>query len=91
MYCNVNFNVFFKLIKVHFLASELYVYQNVRCNDKKVFVTVILNNRTFVTIIKIKHKLYIVSRSGPNPSKCKILGAHLATKYGYERRRRDLI
>ena len=27
MYCNVNFNVFFKLIKVHLLVSELYIYQ----------------------------------------------------------------
>ena len=24
----------FKLIKVNFLVSELYVYQNARCNDK---------------------------------------------------------
>ena len=35
MYFNVNFNVFFKLIKVHLLVSELYVHQNARCNDKK--------------------------------------------------------
>ena len=26
MYFNVNFNVFFKLIKVHLLVSELYMY-----------------------------------------------------------------
>ena len=32
---NVNFNVFFKLIKVHLLVSELYIYQNARCNDKE--------------------------------------------------------
>jgi len=32
---NVNFNVFFKLIKVHLFVSELYMYQTVRCNDKK--------------------------------------------------------
>ena len=25
MYFNINFNVFFKLIKVHLLASELYI------------------------------------------------------------------
>ena len=31
---NVNFNVFFKLIKVHLLVSELYIYQTARCNDK---------------------------------------------------------
>ena len=35
MYFNVNFNVFFKSIKVHLLVSELYIYQNARCNDKK--------------------------------------------------------
>ena len=35
VYFNVNFNVFFKLIKVHLLVSELYIYQNARCNDKK--------------------------------------------------------
>ena len=33
MYFNVNFNVFFKLIKVHLLVSELYIYQNARYND----------------------------------------------------------
>jgi len=26
VYFNVNFNVFFKVIKVHFLVSELYIY-----------------------------------------------------------------
>ena len=26
---------FFKLIKVHLLVSELYIYQNARCNDQK--------------------------------------------------------
>jgi hypothetical protein len=25
---------FIKLIKVHLLVSELYIYQNARCNDK---------------------------------------------------------
>ena len=25
----------FKLTKVHLLVRELYIYQNVRCNDKK--------------------------------------------------------
>jgi len=35
VYFNVNFNVFFKLIKLHLLVSELYIYQNARCNDKK--------------------------------------------------------
>ena len=34
MYFDVNFNVFFKLIKVHLLVNEIYIYQNARCNDK---------------------------------------------------------
>jgi hypothetical protein len=34
VYFNVNFNVFFKLIKVLFLVSGLYIRQNARCNDK---------------------------------------------------------
>jgi len=36
VYFIVNFNVFFKLIKVRLLVSEPYIYQNARCNDKKV-------------------------------------------------------
>ena len=40
MYFNVNFNVFFRLMKVHLLVSELYIYQNVRRNDKKMLQTV---------------------------------------------------
>ena len=28
--------MFFKLIKVRLLVSELYMYQNARCNDKKI-------------------------------------------------------
>ena len=28
-----NFIVFFKLIKVHFLVTELYIYQNAQYND----------------------------------------------------------
>jgi len=35
VYFNINFNVFFKIKKVHLLASELYLYQNARCNNKK--------------------------------------------------------
>ena len=35
MYFNVNFNVFFKLIKMHLLLSELYIYQNARRKDIK--------------------------------------------------------
>ena len=36
MHFNVIFNVFFKLIKVQLLVSELCIYQNVRCNNKKI-------------------------------------------------------
>ena len=35
VYFNVNFNVFFKLIKVHFLVTKLYIYQNARFNNRK--------------------------------------------------------
>ena len=41
MYFNVNFNVFFKLIKVRFSVSEPYIYQNARCNDKKIIFSII--------------------------------------------------
>jgi len=34
VYFNVNFNVFFKLIKVHLLVRKLYIYKNARCNNK---------------------------------------------------------
>jgi len=34
VYFNVNFNVYFKLIKVHLLVSELYIHQNAGCKDK---------------------------------------------------------
>ena len=40
MYFNVNFNVFFKLIKVHLLVSELYIYQNARSNNKNCWICV---------------------------------------------------
>ena len=30
--------MFFKLIKVHLLVSELYAYQNSQCNDKKILL-----------------------------------------------------
>ena len=45
MYFNVNFYVFFKLIKVHLLVSELYIYQNARCNDKKKHRLNVFENR----------------------------------------------
>jgi len=34
VYFNVNFNVFFKLIKMPLLVSELYIYQKARCNNE---------------------------------------------------------
>ena len=42
MYFNVNFNVFFKLIKVLLLVSELYIYQNARLNGKEIVMAVLL-------------------------------------------------
>ena len=35
VYFNVNFKVLFKLIEMHLLVSELFIYQNARCNNKK--------------------------------------------------------
>jgi len=29
---------FFKLIEVHFLVIELYIYQNARCNNKNTII-----------------------------------------------------
>ena len=49
MYFNVNFNAFFKLIKVHLLVSELYIYQNARCDDKNCLDTS-LRHRLQITV-----------------------------------------
>ena len=47
MYFNVNFNVFFKLIKVHLLVSELYTYIRLHgANDNKT------QKNIFVLIVK---------------------------------------
>ena len=54
MYFSVNFNVLFKLIKVHLLVSELYIYQNVRCNDKNYI------RRTLVKWSHIKYTYFIL-------------------------------
>jgi len=35
VYFNVNFNVFFRLKKVHLLVSEIYIYQNAGATIKK--------------------------------------------------------
>jgi len=48
VYLNVNFNVFFKLIKVHLLVSELYIHQNARCNDKNCLHTYCKGKGEFV-------------------------------------------
>jgi len=43
--------VFFKLIKVHLLVSELYIYQTARCNDKNFLINL---RKTLITnVIKI--------------------------------------
>jgi len=52
MHFNVNFNVFFKLIKVHLLVSELYIYQNARCSNKnsKKLTHIVQNNFEISTV-----------------------------------------
>ena len=35
MYFDVNFNMFFKIMKLHLLVSELHIHQTARCNNKK--------------------------------------------------------
>jgi len=37
--------VFFKLIKVYLLVSELYIYQNARCNDKNLHILSYFNTK----------------------------------------------
>ena len=64
MFFNVNFNVFLKLIKVHLLMSELYIYKNAQCNDKNC-VTVILLNHIVYTLdrafyCKLLNEFYII-------------------------------
>ena len=44
VYFNVNFNVFFKLIKVHFLVSELYKYNPY---SEILFINILIRNLTF--------------------------------------------
>ena len=39
---NVNFNVFFKLIKVHLLVSRLSIFQNAGSNNKKDYCLLLL-------------------------------------------------
>ena len=48
---------FFKLMKVHLLVSELYIYQNARCNDKKIYektsLSVYVRILSGLTVIKL--------------------------------------
>ena len=53
MYFYVNFNVFFKLIKVHLLVSELYVYQKARFNNKKKINVKIFRKRFFFFFVHV--------------------------------------
>ena len=53
MYFHVEFIMFFKLIKVHLLVSELYIYQNVRCNDNKMAEDTSLYPKIIISIIII--------------------------------------
>ena len=45
--------MFFKIKKVHFLVSELYIYRNARCNNKK----------SCVKHLKIKSKLKAIPKT----------------------------
>ena len=54
MYFNVNFNVFFKLVQVHLLVSELYIHQNARCDDKKrLLPTCLLNLEDLILLVPV--------------------------------------
>ena len=53
MYFNVNFNVFFKLIKVHLLVSELYIWKQVvlPCFNLQVICLAVNIDTVFVSCI----------------------------------------
>ena len=53
VYFNINFNVFFKLIKVHLSVSELYIYQKAGCKNKKktTIVELFKKNPEFYSIL----------------------------------------
>jgi len=51
VYFNVNFNVFFELIKVHLFVSELYIYQNAQRFKKKPPLTAIALAEVVLTIV----------------------------------------
>jgi len=54
VYFNVNFNVFFKLIKC---VSEIYIYQNARCNDiRKTQVTVFCKAGSVIFVVSIPRR-----------------------------------
>ena len=52
VYFNVNFNVFFKLIRVHLLVSELYIHQNARCNDKESHILICIPIFSISTLLR---------------------------------------
>ena len=57
MYFNVNFNVFFKLIKVHLLVSELYVKLHTFYWDQENDVWILAagkDNLSTSTVLKIR-------------------------------------
>ena len=57
MYFNVNFYVFLNK-NVHLLVSELYIYQNVRCNNKKKVRSLYLLFHRTVKIVPTIAKLF---------------------------------
>jgi len=52
VYFNVNFNVLFKLIKVHFLVSKLYIQTDVARNTCSL-------NRTWNTVCQNKYQVSV--------------------------------
>ena len=59
MYFNVNFYVFFKLIKVHLLVSEMYIYQNARYKNKKTPPTLFIKNCFMLVNNAVYNYVYI--------------------------------
>ena len=62
MYFNVNFNVFFKLIKVHLLVNELYMLKKISApkqyevNNLQYYIRALygLYNRSAATVIVLR-------------------------------------
>ena len=82
VYFNVNFNVFFKIKKLHLLVSELYIYRNARCNNKKARYISIFP----VTTNTHREKFYYVAASfdlelGPSSGHDKRIWIYTEIKY----------